>query len=212
MMISPFPSGCLDSEEENCPGPSLDFSGLHDPEAMLQFLFACDNLLSDGSNDYNFDEEGYNPTQECFHAGHEEHDEGNQLGMPREANAPAPPPHARDPREQGAAQTPAGSHIAYLGQLRELHAKLGEEQQQLRQVLEREATVRAPDEGAHAKARDVHRRIIEDAEVEAPPAFHRAIQILDEAVILLQTMPEPSATEGHRIHSEIRGLLECATI
>jgi hypothetical protein len=98
----PFHSGCLDSEEEDGPGLGLDFSRLRDPEAMLQFLFACDDLLSDGSNDYNSNEEGYDSTLECFHAGHEEHDEGNQLDMPRE-NAPAPPPHAGEPREQGAA-------------------------------------------------------------------------------------------------------------
>jgi hypothetical protein len=125
MLISPFRSECLDSEEEDGPGPGLDFSGLHDPEAMLQFLFACDDLLFDGSNDYNSDKEGYDPTRECFHVGHEEHGEGNHLGMPWEDNAPAPPLHA------GVAQTPAGSHIAHLEQLRELHTKIGEEQQRL---------------------------------------------------------------------------------
>jgi hypothetical protein len=31
----PFPSGCLDSEEEDGLEPGLDFSGLHDHEAML---------------------------------------------------------------------------------------------------------------------------------------------------------------------------------
>jgi hypothetical protein len=36
--------------------------------------------------------------------GHEEHDEGNQLDMSQEDNAP--PPHTREPREQGEAQTP----------------------------------------------------------------------------------------------------------
>jgi hypothetical protein len=93
----PFPSGCLDSKEEDNLGPSQDFSRLCDPKAMLQFLFACDDLLSDGSNDYSFDEEGYAPTRECFHMGHEEHDEENHLGMPREDNAPAPPPHTGEP-------------------------------------------------------------------------------------------------------------------
>ena len=44
----PFPSGCLDFEEEDGLGPGLDFSMLCDPEAMLQFLFACDELLSNG--------------------------------------------------------------------------------------------------------------------------------------------------------------------
>jgi hypothetical protein len=70
----PFPSRCLDSEEEDGPGPRLDFFGLRDLEAMLQFLFVCDKLLSDGSDDYNANEEGYEPTRECFHTGHEEHD------------------------------------------------------------------------------------------------------------------------------------------
>jgi hypothetical protein len=58
----PFRSECLDSEEEDGLGPGLDFSRLRDPEAMLQFLFACDGLLFDGSNDYNSDEECYDPT------------------------------------------------------------------------------------------------------------------------------------------------------
>jgi hypothetical protein len=48
---------------------------------------------------------------------------------------------------------------------------------------------------------------MEDAEVEAPPAFHRASQNLAAAAILLQTMLEPSTTEGRQIHGEIRGLL-----
>jgi hypothetical protein len=88
----PFPSGCRDPREEDCTGLDLDFFGLHNPEAMLQFLFTCDELLSDGSDDYITDEEGYDATRECFHIEHEEHDEGDQLGMPRENNAP--PPHA----------------------------------------------------------------------------------------------------------------------
>jgi hypothetical protein len=33
-----------------------DFFGLRDPRALLQFLFACNKLLSDS---YNTDEEGY---------------------------------------------------------------------------------------------------------------------------------------------------------
>jgi hypothetical protein len=108
------PSGYQDSEEEDGLGPGLDFSGLHDPRAMGHFLSACDSLLSDGSNDYSSDDEGYDPTRECFRIGHEEHDEGNELGMPREANAPAPAPHAGETREQGATQTPMGSHIVHL--------------------------------------------------------------------------------------------------
>jgi hypothetical protein len=100
---------------------------------MRHFLSACDYYLSDSSNDYSSDDEGYDSTRECFHIEHEEHGEGNQLGLPREANAPAPAlaPHVGNPREQGAVQIPAGSQIAQLEQLRELHAKLGEEHEPL---------------------------------------------------------------------------------
>jgi hypothetical protein len=52
----PFPSGCLDSEEEDGPGIGLRFSGLRDLESMLQFLFTCDKLLPDSSDDYNTNE------------------------------------------------------------------------------------------------------------------------------------------------------------
>jgi hypothetical protein len=118
----PFPSRCLESEEEDGSGPGLDFSELRDTEAMLQFLFACDKLLSDGSNDYNTDEEGYDPTRECFHTGHEEHDKRNQLGMPRENDVP---PHTQGNQEsQVRPKLMRGSHMAHLAQLRELHAKL----------------------------------------------------------------------------------------
>ena len=60
-----------DSSDEDEACPRVDFSGLHDPGAMCQFLAACDYCL--GYSD--FDDEGtYNPTSECFHVG---------LGMPR---------------------------------------------------------------------------------------------------------------------------------
>jgi hypothetical protein len=98
----PFPSGCLHLEEKDGPGPGLDLSGLCDHEAMLQFLFACNELLFDGSDDYSTNEEGYNPSRECFHAEHKEHDEGNQLNMPREDNAP---PHT--PGNQGSRVCPS---------------------------------------------------------------------------------------------------------
>jgi hypothetical protein len=52
----PFPSGCLDSEEEDGLIIGLDFFELCYPESMLQFLFACHELLSDSSDDYNTEE------------------------------------------------------------------------------------------------------------------------------------------------------------
>jgi hypothetical protein len=102
----PFPLGCLDSDEEDGLGIGLDFSRLRDPESMLQFLFTCDELLSDGSDGHNTDEGGYDPTRMCFHVYHEEHDGGNQLSMPRENDVP--PPHVGEAREPGEARTLQG--------------------------------------------------------------------------------------------------------
>jgi hypothetical protein len=65
------------SKAEDDLGPGLGFSGLRHPGAMRHFLSTCDYYLSNGSNDYNSDDEGYDPTWECFHAEHEEHGEGN---------------------------------------------------------------------------------------------------------------------------------------
>jgi hypothetical protein len=41
----------------------LDFSRLRDLESMLQFLYACDELLSESSEGYNTSGESYNPTR-----------------------------------------------------------------------------------------------------------------------------------------------------
>lgn len=124
----------------------MDFSGLRDTESMLQFLYTCNELLSDGSEGYSTDEGSYDQARECFHADQRSPGEGKQLGMPWEDDEP--PPRIREAREPGGAQTPPGSHVAHLEQLQELHAKLGEEQQrlqQLRQVLEKEAAGKALD-------------------------------------------------------------------
>jgi hypothetical protein len=104
-------------EAEDDFGPSLDFSGLCDLGTMRHFLSTCDNYLSDGSDDYNSDDEGYDSTRECFHVRHKEHGEGNQLVMPREANTPALAPHAGEQMEQGEVQTLAGCQIVDLEQL-----------------------------------------------------------------------------------------------
>jgi hypothetical protein len=55
----PFPSGCLDSEEEDGPSFSLDFFELRDPESMVQFLYACDEMLSESLEGYNTSGESY---------------------------------------------------------------------------------------------------------------------------------------------------------
>lgn len=63
----PFPSECLDSEEEDGTGFALDFHMLRDPESMLQFLYACDEMLSKSSEGYNSSGEGHDSIQGCFH-------------------------------------------------------------------------------------------------------------------------------------------------
>jgi hypothetical protein len=45
-----------------------------------------------------------------------------------------------------------------------------------------------------------------------PPAFNEAGQSLAAAAMLLQTMLEPSTTEGRRIQGELKGLLEDAAV
>ena len=60
-----------DSSDEDEAWPGVDFSGLHDPGAVRQFLAASDYCLGYSDSD---DEGTYDPTRECFHVG---------LGMPR---------------------------------------------------------------------------------------------------------------------------------
>jgi hypothetical protein len=209
----PFPSGCLDSEEEDDSSFGLDFSGLRDPESMLQFLYTCDEMLFESSEGYSSREEGYDLTRECLHIDSEIPDEGDHLGMPQEGNQP--PPRVQEAVEPGGAQTLPRSHMAHLEQLRELYNKLGEEQQrlqQLRKALEREAPGKALDGGTRAKAHDVQRHIMEDADAAAPPVLNQASQSLAAATLLLHTMLEPSTTEGRRIHNELWELLECAAV
>jgi hypothetical protein len=204
----PFPSRCLDSEEEDGPSFALDYSRLRDPESMLQFLYVCNEMLSERSEGYNSGGEGYDPTREFFHIDSEIPEEGDHLGMPREDDQP--PPHNPD-----GAQTPPGSHVAHLEQLRELHNKLGEEQQclqQLLQALEGEAAGKALDGGTRAKARDVQCCIKEDVDAAEPSILNRASQCLAVAPFLLRTMPEPSTIEGRCIHDELWGLLECVAV
>jgi hypothetical protein len=187
---------------------SLDLSGLRDLESMLQFLYACEEMLSESSEGYNSGGEGYDPTRECFHVDPEIPEEGDHLGMPQEGDQP--PPHNPD-----GAQTPPGSHEDHLEQLRELHNMLREERQrlqQLRQALEGEAAGKALDGDARAMTRDVLRRIEEDADAAEAPILNRASQSLAAAVLLLRTMPELSTTEGRHIHDELRGLLECVAV
>jgi hypothetical protein len=61
---------------------------------MLQFLYACDEMLSESSEGCSSGDEGYDPTRECFHVDPEIPVEGDHIGMPREGDQP--PPHNPD--------------------------------------------------------------------------------------------------------------------
>jgi hypothetical protein len=102
-------SGPAGSEEEDNPGFSWDFSGLRDPSAMRDFMSACDYCLSGHSNDsHSLDDEGYDPSHECFHIDQGDHDEDNHLGMPGNDDAPVPASRVDIPRELAVVRVPTG--------------------------------------------------------------------------------------------------------
>jgi hypothetical protein len=191
--------GPAGSEEEDDPDFSWDFSGLSDPSAMRDFMSACDYCLSGYSDDgHSLGDEGYDPTRECFHIDQGDH-EDDHLGMPGNDDAPVPASRVEIPRELAVVRVPSGGQGTQLEQLREMQAKLDEETGrlvQLRQNIEQEWAGRALVGGARHRARDVQRRIFDDARAGLPPAFSGADQNLAVAAMLLQTMPEPSTTEG----------------
>jgi hypothetical protein len=83
-----------------------------------------------------------------------------------------------------------------------MQAKLDEEAGQLVQVqqnIEQEWAGRALVGEACHQARDVQRRIVDDARARLPPTFSGAGQNLATAAMLLRAMPEPSTTKGRRI-------------
>jgi hypothetical protein len=190
-------------KEDDDPDFGWDFSGLRDPSAMRDFMSACDYCLSGCSDDdHSLDDEGYGPSRECFHIDQGDHDEDNHLGMPEDDNAPVPTSRVEIPRELAVVPVPAGGQDTQLEQLREMQAKLDEEAErlvQLRQNIEQEWAGRALAGGARHRARDVQRRIVGNAKAGLPPAFSGAGQNLAAATMLLQTMLEPSTTEGRRI-------------
>jgi hypothetical protein len=79
---------------------------------------------------------------------------------------------------------------------------------QLRQNIEQEWVGRALAGEAHHQARDVQRRIANDARARLPPASSGVGQNLAAATILLRAMSEPSITKGRRIQGELKNLLE----
>jgi hypothetical protein len=121
-------SGPTGSEEEDDPDFSWDFSGLRDPSAMRDFMSACDHFLSSYSDDgHSLDDEGYDPSRECFHIDQGDHDEDNHLDMPGNDDAPVPVSRVEIPWELAMVRVPAGGQGTQLEQLHEMQAKLDEE-------------------------------------------------------------------------------------
>jgi hypothetical protein len=128
---------------------------------------------------------------------------------------PGPAPRVDILRELAVVPVPAGGQDTQLEQIREMQAKLDEQAWQLVQLqqnIEQEWAGRALAGEARHQARDVQRRIADDARARLPPASSGVGQNLAAAVILLRAMPEPSTTEGRRIQGELKNLLEDATV
>jgi hypothetical protein len=108
-----------------------------------------------------------------------------------------------------------GGQDTQLEQIREMRAKLDKEAGQLvqlRQNIEQEWAGRALAGEACHQARDIQRRIADDARARLPPASSGVGQNLAAAAMLLRAMPEPSTTEGRCIQAELKNLLEDATV
>jgi hypothetical protein len=206
----------MGSVEEDDPDFGWDFSGLRDPSAMRDFMSACDYCLSGCPDDgHSLGDEGYDPSRDCFHIDHRDHNEDNHLGMPEDDNAPVPASRVEIPRELAVVPVPAGGQDTQLEQLREMQAKLDDEAGQLVQLqqnIEQGWAGRALAGGARHRARDVQRCIFDDAREGLPPAFSGADQNLAVAAMLLRTMLEPFTTEGRCIQGELKDLLEDAAV
>jgi hypothetical protein len=101
--------GPTGSEEEDDPDFGWDFSGLRDPNAVRDFMSACDYCLSGCSNDdHSLDDEGYGPNRECFHIDQGDHGEDNHLGMPEDDDAPVPASRVEIPWELTVILVPTG--------------------------------------------------------------------------------------------------------
>jgi hypothetical protein len=209
-------SGPAGSEEEDDPDFGWELSDLDDPGAMRDFMFACDHFLSGCSDDgHGLDNEGYGPSRECFHVDQGDHNKGNHLGMPEVNDPPGPASRVDIPRELAVVPVPAGGRDTQLEQIREMQARVDGEAGrlvQLRQNIEQEWAGRTLTGGACHRARDIQRRIVNNARAALLSAVSRSGQDLAAAAMLLRTMPEPSTTEGRCIQGELKDLLEGAAV
>jgi hypothetical protein len=102
-------SGPTGSEEEDDLDFGWDFSRLSDPSAMRDFMSACDYCLSDCSDDgRSLDDEGYDPSRECFRIDQGDHNGDDRLSMPEDDDAHVPASRVEILRELVVVHVPAG--------------------------------------------------------------------------------------------------------
>jgi hypothetical protein len=77
LLVTTPTSKRVDYEEEDDMDPGLNFFVLCDPVSMWNFMSMCDYYRSNSSKDYSSNDESYDPTRECFHAEHEDHEGEN---------------------------------------------------------------------------------------------------------------------------------------
>jgi hypothetical protein len=194
------PSG---SKEDGEPYLCWDFSRLGNPSAMQDFMTACDYCLSDCSDgSRSLDDEGCDPSRECFHVDLGGPGEGNHLGMPENSDLPRPVPRIDILRELAMVPIPAGVPDPQLEQLCERQARLDEGAGTLvlvRRDIGQEWAGQPPAREARHLPQGIQHRIADDVRVRPPPDSSGVGQNLAAAAILLRAMPEPSTTEGRRI-------------
>ena len=135
--------------------------------------------------------------------------------MPGDDDASVPASRVEIAQELAVVPVPAGGRDTQLEQIREMQAKVDEEAGrlvQLRQNIEQEWAGRTLAGGACHRARDVQRRIVDNARAALPPTVSGSGQDLAAAAMLLRAMLEPSTTEGQRIQGELKDLLEGAAV
>jgi hypothetical protein len=150
---------------------------------------------------------GSNPSQECFMSGTPEGrvEDVAEGERPRTetANEHTPAQTARLRRSPPPITRPKSVH----DRMQELdNAQLAIEKER--------AELRPGTSGtAQLRARDVHRRILNDEGAPAAPqVFARASQNLAAATLLLRGCPEPEAPEARKVHQKLRSLLEEAAV
>ena len=159
----------------------------------------------------------YDPTRECFNiidravaTTNDTEDDGNAIAAPALVGGAK----LRTPQNEGQPNPPPqDDKAAQLAQLRELKAKLDEDQERLNQLKRalKQDPAHPHGRGGWGHPRDVYRKIVEDREPEQLISrFPRVGQNIIAATMLLRNMPKPSNSQARRIRDEVRGLLHMA--